>query len=619
MSQTGLLVKKRFAAFFATQFFGTFNDNLFRNALIVAVGYRSAVLARMPMQTSIALSAGLFILPYFLFSPLAGQLADKLPKASLIRWIKVAELATVLLAAAGLWLDALPLLLSALLFMGIQSAFFETVKYSVLPELLGKRELTAGNGLVAAATFVAILLGTIAGGFLGASQLNLVAIVGIALAAIGLAASAAIPATQPASPSLSLALNPLSSALDAFVAVRANRTVFLSALGIAWLWFVGGSFMALLPSFGSDVLGGSKGLVALFLAVFCIGVALGSVLCDPLGGGKLELGLVPLGSIGMTLATLDLYFATAPFHPAAPSLVGLDAFMDAAGSSRVLVDVFLVAMFGGFFAVPLYTLIQDRSPVEERSRVIAGSNLLNALFIALSSLMLLTLPELEVTLPQTFLVLALLSTAVSAYIYSVIPEFLLRFIAWLLAHLLYRIRVVGRDNLLDEGPAIIAANHVSYIDWLVISSVYQRPLRFVMHQSFIKLPLVGWAFRDAKVIPIASHREDPEVLAHAFERIAEELEDGNVICIFPEGELTRDGQLGPIKPGILKTIESHPVPVIPIRIDGLWGSFFSRKDNLALKKPFRRVWSRVVLTVYPALSPKQMSIDALEARLSDES
>ena len=618
MSQLGLLKKRTFSAFFATQLLGTFNDNLFRNALIVAVAYRSVTLSRLSTQSTIALSAALFIVPYFLFSPLAGQLADKGSKSSFIRWIKLSELLVVALAALGFWLDLLPLLLLALFAMGVQSTLFETARYGILPELVPRRELSGANGVVAASTFLAILLGTLAGGFYGQGAIGAVAMIALGAAMLGLVASLGIPRTAPADPSHQIVYNPLTAALEIHRLLKANRTVYLSALGIAWLWFLGGSFMTLLPSFGSDVLGGSMPLIGLLMAVFCVGVALGSLLCEPLGRGKLELGLVPLGSIGLTLTALDLYFATTHFQPGGGSLLGVRAFIAAPGAWRVLFDFFVLAVFGGLFSVPLYTLIQTRAAPESRARVIAGSNLLNALFIALSSLMLLALPKLGVSIPQTFLILAAMSALASAYIYTVIPEFLLRFFAWMLANLLYRIRVNGRENLPDEGAAIIAANHVTYIDWLVISSVYQRPLRFVMHQEFIELPLVGWAFRDAKVIPIASRRENEDVRAQAFERISEELEDGNVVCIFPEGELTRDGKLGTIRPGILKTLETHPVPVVPIRLDGFWGSFFSRKDGQALKKPFRRFWSRVSLTVYPPLRPEEVSIDALRSRLVAE-
>ncbi|MFW2387697.1 MAG: MFS transporter [Polyangiales bacterium] len=611
-------MSKRFVGYFVAQLLGTFNDNLFRNVLIAALVYRSVTLGALSTQATIALSAALFITPFFAFSPVAGQLADKVSKSALIRRVKLVEVLVVGLAAIGFWLDVLPLLLGALFLMGVQSTLFETVRLSVLPELLLKRELIGGNGLVAASTFLAILLGTIAGGVLGDGWIELVPPIAFAAAVLGLVSSLTIPPTAPANPTLRLTLNPLTATSDVFRALRSNRTVFLSALGISWLWFLGGSFLALLPSLGSDMLGGDERLIALFLSVFCIGVAVGSLLCQPLGRGKLELGLVPLGSIGLTIATLDLYFASEAFLRLAESSLSVDAFVATPGARRVLLDFFLLAMFGGFFTVPLYALIQDRSSPENRSRVIAGSNILSALALTLSSLMLLALPALGVTIPETFLILAAISSAVFVYIYSIIPEFLLRLVAWLLANLLYRIRVTGREHLPDEGPAIIAANHVTYIDWLVISSVYQRPMRFVMHESFISLPLVGWAFRDAKVIPIASRRENPEALGDAFRRIGEELDDGNVVCIFPEGELTRDGKLGVLKPGVLKMLETHPVPVVPVRLDGFWGSFFSRKDGLALRKPFRRFWSRVTLTIFPPQAPTEVTLEGLEARLGSE-
>ncbi|MEM7437796.1 MAG: 1-acyl-sn-glycerol-3-phosphate acyltransferase, partial [Myxococcota bacterium] len=197
-----------------------------------------------------------------------------------------------------------------------------------------------------------------------------------------------------------------------------------------------------------------------------------------------------------------------------------------------------------------------------------------------------------------------------------IPEFLLRFWAWIVAQVMYRIRVVGEEHLPETGPAILVANHVTYVDWLILSSAYQRPLRFVMHQQFLSLPLVGWAFRDAKVIPIASVRENPDVVDQAFDRIAEELEDGNVVCIFPEGQLTGDGQLAPLKPGIERIVARTPVPVIPVRLDGLWGSFFSRQGDNALRKPFRRIWSRVTLTIHPPMPPEEATVESLAPLLA---
>ncbi|MGB5810764.1 MAG: MFS transporter, partial [Polyangiales bacterium] len=496
MSQAKLLTQRKFSPFFATQFFGAFNDNLFKNALMVTVAYRSATLAGLSTQSVIAMAAGLFILPYFLFSAWAGQLSDKVSKATLIRWVKVAELIFMIGAAVGFWLDSLPVLLFVLFLMGLQSAFFGPAKYSILPELLTHRELTGGNALVEMGTFVAILLGTIAGGLLAGGQVHIVGVFAIVVAVLGIISSIAIPHTRPADPTLELTLNPITPALETYRSVKTNRSVFLSVLGISWFWFLGVSFLALLPSFGKDVLGASETIVTMFLSVFCVGVAVGSLFCERLGGRKLEIGLVPFGSIGLTLAAVDLYFASAPLHHIGDSLMGLRTFLEQPNSWRMVIDFFALAVFGGFFTVPLYTLIQERSEPESRSRVIAANNILNALFMVLSSLLLMALPKLGVTIPQTFLILAVLSALVSAYIYSVIPEFLLRFFAWIVARVMYRIRLEGAEHLPETGPAVLVANHVTYVDWLIISSAYQRPLRFVMHQQFLKLPLVGWAFRD---------------------------------------------------------------------------------------------------------------------------
>ncbi|MEM7138511.1 MAG: MFS transporter [Myxococcota bacterium] len=611
MSQATLLRRRRFSPFFATQFFGAFNDNLFKNALMVTVAYRSSTLAGLSTQSVIAMAAGLFILPYFLFSAWAGQLADKISKTTLIRWVKLAEIVFMVGAALGFWLDSLPLLLFVLFLMGLQSAFFGPAKYSILPELVHSRELTGGNALVETGTFIAILLGTIAGGLLANEHLHIVGVFAIVVAILGVASSLAIPRTAPADPELPFSLNPITPALATYRSVKANQTVFLSVLGISWFWFLGASFLTLLPSFGKDVLGAAESIVTMLLSVFCVGVAVGSLLCERLGGRKLEIGLVPFGSIGLTLAAVDLYFASAPLGRVGDSLMGLSVFLAQPNAWRMIADFFLLAVFGGFFTVPLYTLIQERSDPETRSRVIAGNNILNALFMVLSSLMLMALPKLGVTIPQTFLILAALSALVSAYIYSVIPEFLLRFWAWIVAQVMYRIRVVGEEHLPETGPAVLVANHVTYVDWLILSSAYQRPLRFVMHQQFLSLPLVGWAFRDAKVIPIASVRENPDVVEQAFERIAAELEDDNVVCIFPEGQLTEDGQLAPLKPGIERILGRTPVPVIPVRLDGLWGSFFSRQGDNALRKPFRRIWSRVTLTIHPPMRPEEATVESL--------
>lgn len=615
MRQLTLLARRRFSPLFAAQSLGVFDDILFRNALVLAVVLRGSTFAGLSTERVVALVAALYVLPYLALSGWAGQLGDKHSKSRLLKTLKLAELVTMGLATFGFWYQSLPVLLVSLFLMSAQSALFEPVKFSMLPELVGGRELTGANALMHAGAFLAVFLGTVAATYLSDGHLSAVGAIATLVSALGFVSSLFVPPTPAADPNLRVARDPLTPIGDLVRAARSHRTVQLSILAVSWFWFMGASFVALLPSFGREVLGGSESIVALFLGVYCGGVAVGALLCERLGGKKLELGLVPIGSIGLTLAAIDLFFASASLQHIGGRLIGIDAFLDSAGSTRMLVDFLLLAVSSGFFIVPLYTFLESRSDPRIRARVMAANSLMNAIFMVASSALLSALPGLGVSIPQTFLILAILSALVSAYIYTVIPEFLLRFIAWILAKLMYRVRVVGDDELPDEGAALLASNHVTYVDWLIIYSVYQRPLRFVMHQQFLRLPLVGWAFRDAKVIPIASAKEDPEAVHRALDRVAEELEDGNVVCIFPEGELTWDGKLGTLKPGIERIVKRTPVPVFPIRLGGLWGSFFSRKDNQAFKRPFRRVWSRITLTTHPPIPPEGFDVEQLEALL----
>ncbi len=610
MSQGKLLRDRRFWPMFWTQFFGAFNDNLFKNALVILIAYRGIDLWGLGSERLVALAAGLFILPFLLFSASAGQISDKLAKSRLVRLAKAAEFVIMGVAALGFYLESVPLLLAVLFLMGAQSAFFGPVKYSILPELLDEDELVGGNALVETGTFLSILLGTIVGGVLvglaGVGQV-MIGLTVVVVAALGWTASAFIRPTLPGNPDLVFSLNPFRPTFETYLATRRNRPVYLSILGISWFWFLGASFLTLLPNYCREVVGGNEHVVTLFLALFCVGIAAGSLLCERLSRERLELGLVPLGSIGMSFFAFRLYLAGPGPILEADGLLGPSAVLGSLPGLAIGVDLALVALFSGFFTVPLYTMIQQRSLPSERSRVIAGNNILNALFMVASSVMLMGLLSLELTIPQIFLVMAFLNAAVAVYIYTVIPEFLLRFVIWIIACIMYRVRVTGRENIPMEGPAVLISNHVSFVDWMIIASACKRPARFVMHHTYFKMPVVRILFRDAKVIPIAPAREDRDTLAQAFDLIAQALEEGELVCIFPEGKLTKTGLMNPFRPGIEKILARTPVPVVPMALNGMWGSFFSKKDGQALKKPFRRVRSRVSLKVGAPLSPEGLT------------
>ncbi len=600
-----LFRERRFWALFWTQFLGAFNDNLFKNALVILIAYGEISLWSLDSDRLVALSTGIFILPYFLFSATAGQISDKLSKSKLMTWIKFAEIPIMVAAALGFWLQRFDLLILCLFFMGLQSTFFGPAKYSVIPELLKEDELVGGNGLVEMGTFVAILIGTLAGGILIAipgTGPHIVAFGIIVVAVLGYFVSRLIPRTAPAAPNLKISLDPITPTLQTWRAARGQKAVYNSILGISWFWFVGAVLLTILPKYSKDLLFGAESVVTLFLALFSLGIALGSVLCERMSHKQLELGLVPFGSIGISLFAADLWWVGNPRAglPDPAVLYTLSEFLGQPGSIRIALDLALLAVFSGFYTVPLYTLIQERSPVELRSRVVAANNILNAFFMVVASVLLaLALGE-GWSIPTVLGVLALLNAAVALYIYTLIPEFLLRFVAWMVATVMYRVKVEGRDNLPRQGAAVLVANHVTFVDWLILGSVVKRPARFVMYHTYFKMPVVGFLFRGAKVIPIAPAHESKDTLEAAFDKIAAELAEGELVCIFPEGKLTKTGELEPFRTGIERIIARSPVPVVPMALQGMWGSFFSKSKERGF---FRRVRSKVKLTIGPAISP----------------
>jgi len=503
--------------------------------------------------------------------------------------------------------------------MGFQASLFGPVKYGILPQLLDDDDLVSGNALVETGTSLAILLGTIAGGVLlalGDAGSTVTAASILAIAGVGWLVSLAVPAVTAESPSLRISRNPFTPLAETFRIARADRAIFLSVLAISWFWFFGAAMLSILPSYTKEVLGAGERVNTFFLALFCVGIGVGSLACERLSGRRVELGLVPLGSIGMSLFALDLFFASPKSAQVGTALRGLREALAAPGGVRIPFDLAGIAASSGLFIVPLYALVQQRSEPSQRSRVVAGSNILGALFMVISALEVTALLAIHVSLPWIVLVLAVQNAAVAFYVYGVIPEFLFRFVAWILSNVLYRLHSTGRENIPAQGGALLVANHVTFIDWLFIAGVCKRPARFVMHQDFLAIPGLGFVFRDAKVIPIASARESGETLDAAFDRIAAELEDGNVVCIFPEGRLTSDGRMNPFRGGVEKIVARTPVPVVPIGLKGLWGSFFSRKDGAALRRPFRRFWSRIDLSIGAPVPPRQVRADDLARRVA---
>ncbi|NMG55678.1 MFS transporter [Aromatoleum aromaticum] len=431
-SQFRLMSERRFLPFFITQFLGAYNDNLYKNALVVLMTFEAARFTTIAPGVLVNLAAGIFILPFFLFSATAGQCADKFEKSRLIRWTKLLEILVMALAALAFALDSLALMLGALFLMGAQSALFGPVKYAILPVHLREDELVGGNALVEAGTFVAILVGTIAGGVTislpgGALWVSVAA---LSVAVLGYAASRAIPVAPAADPGLRINWNPLTETWRNLRFTREDRTVFPAVLAISWFWFYGALLLSQFPGYAKDVLGGDEHAVTLLLAVFSVGIGIGSLMCERLSGKHLEPGLVPLGSIGLSLFAFDLWWAS-PVLAAGSAPLPLGAVLAEAATWRVLVDLLMIAVFGGFFIVPLYTLVQARSAAAHRSRVIAGLNILNALFMVVAAGMGAGLLAAGLSVPQLILVGALLNAAAGLFLCVRAPEFPRRFTAWL--------------------------------------------------------------------------------------------------------------------------------------------------------------------------------------------
>ncbi|MDE0853536.1 MAG: MFS transporter [Nevskia sp.] len=617
-SQFGLLKQRRFAPFFVTQTLGAFNDNVFKNALGVLVTFGAMRLTPAQVDFYQNIAAVVFILPFFLFSATSGQIAEKYEKSRLIRGIKLLEVAIAVTAAIGLYLRSMPFLLAVLFGLGLQATLFGPVKYSILPQTLRQDELVGGNALVESATSLAILLGLMAGGILMGLDGGTTLVAGAVLlvAALGYLASRGIPAAPAGSPQLRINWNPLTETWRNIQFMRGNRTVFLSVLGISWFWFYGATFITQLPHYTEAYLGGNDRVFTLLLGIFCVGTGIGSLLCERLSGHKVEIGLVPFGSIGMTVFGIDLYFAQ-PDLASAQGL-GVTQFLHQLRSHRVMLDLLLIGTFAGFYIVPLYALIQTRSEDSHRSRIIAGNNILNALFMVASAVLAIGLLKAGLNIPQLLLVTALMNAAVALFIYSLVPEFLMRFLVWMLISLLYRIDKRGLENIPDEGAAVIACNHVSFVDAVILGGSVRRPVRFVMYHTIFRIPVLNFIFRTARAIPIAPAKENAKLLDAAYEEIDRALRNGELICIFPEGGLSPDGEIKPFKAGIERIIKRTPAPVVPMAVRGLWASMWSRRDSALRRMRLpRRFRANIELIASAPMPPEQVTVATLEARVRE--
>ena len=596
MSTRHLLVQRRFAPFFVTQFLGAFNDNLFKNLLVLLVTFNTVRFTHISPGVLSNIAAAVFILPFVLFSATAGYLADQMDKARLMRIIKSAEVIIMLLAGIGFALSSLGILLVSLFLMGTHSAFFGPVKYSILPQVLNEDELVKGNAWVEMGTFVAILLGTLAAGYLLSITDHplMISFTLLAVAIAGLLASWKIPSTAPASLApLSVSFSDFRSSNQKLLATaREKHSVWLSILAISWFWLLGSVLLAQLPALVKDVLHADASAVTGLLAVFSISVGLGSLLCSQLSGDHVEIGVVPIGSLGISIFCIDVWWACHT-HSTLPAVT--ETIWHNPLYQRMAADLALIGIFSGLFIVPLYSFVQLRTPKDKTSRVIAANNIINALFMVGGAGVAAGLLISGFDSHEIVLLAGMLNIVVAIYIYTVVPEFLWRFIVWVLIHTIYRIEKQGLEHIPKQGPAVLICNHISFADAIIIAGAVRRPIRFVMDYQIFKHPMMSWIFKLSRAIPIAPQKADALVYETAFEQVRLQLADDELVCIFPEGKITNSGEMNEFKKGIVRIIDETPQAcVIPMALSGLWGSVFSRKETLLVQRLRSMEWVRTV-------------------------
>jgi len=616
-SQFSLLVSKRLGPLFVTQAFGAFNDSVYKQAfnLILVFG----ILAQSDLDADLLtnLAAGIFILPYFLFSATAGGIADRFEKSALIRKIKIAEICIVILISISIHVESLAAMYVMLFLLGTQSTFFGPLKFSILPQHLTSEQLVGGNAIIEMGTFVAILSGTLVGGVLaGLDGVKLwVSVVLICCALAGYLSSLTISKAPPAKKIEKSNWNPLTETVSLIRIARENLGVFRSILGISWFWLIGSIYLVQIANLTNLHLFGEESVVTLLLSVFTISIAFGSLFCERLSRHRVEIGLVPIAAVGITAAGIDGYFAIEAIQQTDPR--NALEFVNGDGSIRLLIDMFLMGFFAGLYVVPLQSFIQSRTELAKRARVIAANNVLNSIFMIVGSLAsVVWLTILDYSIPSLLLFVAIVNILVSAYIFYTVPEFAMRFIIWIVGHTVYRIRHEGLEHIPDSGPALIVCNHVARIDALILAGAVRRPIRFVMYKPIYEWPILNFVFRVGGAIPINSKEEDPKSYEEAFEAISEGLRQRDLICIFPEGKLSTDGEIDQFKAGVDKIIARDPVPVIPMALRGLWGSYFSRMDK-KITKGTRKFWDPIFVAATEPVEPEKVSASQLEQIVKD--
>jgi acyl-[acyl-carrier-protein]-phospholipid O-acyltransferase / long-chain-fatty-acid--[acyl-carrier-protein] ligase len=546
--------------FLWTQFLGAFNDNLYK--MVVLLTALEAGTHAGSSSGYVSLVGALYILPYFLFSGYAGNVADIYSKRSVLVTVKLLEIGVMLSALLALYSGRIEVMLAVLFLMALNSTFFSPAKYGILPEMLPDRDLSRANGLLEMSTFLAIILGTSLGSMAFAVWKEDIEFIGFLLIVIsiaGMAASLRIPKVPASGAKKLMQLNPWTEIRNGIRRLRMDKSLWLTVIGISYFWFLGALLQMDIPLFGKEILALDDLRIGFLLTFLAVGIGIGSMLAGRLSGDKVELGLVPLGSFGVALFSLWLASPAFSYGETCLALAGL-------------------GFAGGVFVVPLNAMLQQRSGREEKGQLIATNNFLNTGGILLASGFLWLLHDrFQLPADRIILTLAFFTLAATVYILTILPDFLIRFTLWMLTHTIYKVRIIGQEHVPFRGPALLVCNHISHVDALLVAACLQRFIRFMVYRPYYELKSLNWLFRLMKAIPV-SGRNRKEIV-EAIEQAREELRQGHVVCIFAEGAISRTGNLLPFKRGVERILEGLEIPIIPVYLEGLWGSIFSFKDG----------------------------------------
>jgi len=579
------------------QFCGCLNDSILKNALIILITYKLSSKLGQSSQTLVLFANTIFTLPFILFASIAGQLADKYERTTIVKIIKLFEVIIVIFASFGFLHENITILFLCICLMGIHSTFFGPIKYSVLPDHLHKNELLGANGFVEAGTFISILIGTIIGGFYNFSN-SLIIIISIAVSLVGLFSTKFLPKSNNTNPNLKIKFNLIHDTIEIIKYTHAKKRLYLSILGISWFWFIAVAIISEIPFLTKDVLGADENVANMFLAVFSVGVGMGSFCCGKIFKNEVTTKYVFLASLGISLVGIDLFFASriseVNYEP--EQLKSIIVFLSKLHNWRIVIDLFFFAAIGGLYIVPLFAIMQHYSPPSHRSRVIAVNNLINSIFMAGSTTILSLLFYLGYSVPFVILLISILNMVVAIHIFQLIPETrvlpvkIFRVILKCIFDIMYDVEVKNIENFHKAGKrSVIIANHISYLDPALLAVYLSRNLTFAINTGMSHLSWVKPFLKLAKALPIDSNN------AMAIKTLINEVKKNKKIAIFPEGRISLTGSLMKIYEGPGLIADKADATILPVRIDGPQFTHFSKLKNILRT----RIFPKVTITILP--------------------